>query len=170
MSNYSQYLGSKKCCDLKGLGPQGPQGSAGPQGSIGNSGYQGATGATGPQGATGIGCRGFQGVPGPPGPSQGPTGAQGPGIATYYQNYDGLAGTFPAGSISSLVEHQVIMSSSYNGTLNISVPVGRLLYVSGIAYTGFAQCSATGGCITIYFDGMIGYWVSSQPQGSWTFI
>jgi hypothetical protein len=25
MSNYSNYLGAKKCCDLRGLGTQGPQ-------------------------------------------------------------------------------------------------------------------------------------------------
>jgi hypothetical protein len=73
MSDYSNYLGAKKCC-AKNLattvtGPEGPKGS---QGAIGPIGYQGFTGSTGPQGATGACCRGPQGY----------TGAQGtPGIA-----------------------------------------------------------------------------------------
>jgi hypothetical protein len=77
MSSYSQYLGARKCCDLKGLGPQGPQGAVGPQGPVGNTGFQGATGVTGSQGATGYGCRGFQGPPGANGGGSGVTGATG---------------------------------------------------------------------------------------------
>jgi len=51
-SNYTQYLGAKRCCDLK---VQGPQGVTGPV-SIGPMGYQGSTGAQGFQGATGRSC------------------------------------------------------------------------------------------------------------------
>jgi hypothetical protein len=78
-TNYTQYLGAKRCCDLKVQGPQGPQGSQGAA-SVGPVGFQGATGATGPQGATGRGCAGptgAQGAQGPAGGAQGSTGAQG---------------------------------------------------------------------------------------------
>lgn len=63
--NYSQYLGSQRCCDSRGPGPVGPQGPTGPA-SIGQRGVTGAVGATGP---TGRGCAG------PTGPAGGPTGA-----------------------------------------------------------------------------------------------
>ena len=53
--NYLGYLGAKKCCELRGLGPQGPQGATGPQGPIGvgEKGDKGATGETGPAGPAG---------------------------------------------------------------------------------------------------------------------
>jgi len=78
-SNYTQYLGAKRCCDLKVQGPQGPQGYQGPA-SVGGMGYTGATGVTGPQGATGRSCAGPTGPQGPQGytgPSGGPQGATG---------------------------------------------------------------------------------------------
>lgn len=62
--NYSEYLGQRRCCDLRGPGPVGPEGPVGPQGPIGPYGYTGAKGSTGP---TGQGCRG------PTGPAGGPT-------------------------------------------------------------------------------------------------
>jgi len=68
MSTYNQYLGSKRCCDLRGKGPQGPQGVPGSS-SVGPIGYQGSTGAIGPQGATGRSCRGATGAQGPQGES-----------------------------------------------------------------------------------------------------
>jgi hypothetical protein len=54
-TNYSQYLGAKKCCSLKVQGATGAQGATGPSsiGPIGYTGIQGVTGATGAQGATG---------------------------------------------------------------------------------------------------------------------
>lgn len=67
--NYSQYLGARKCCDLKVQGPQGPQGATGPS-AIGPMGYQGATGPQGYQGATGRSCLGPTGPQGPQGESQ----------------------------------------------------------------------------------------------------
>jgi len=79
-SNYPQYLGSKRCCDLRTQGPVGPPGPAGPAG-IGQRGYTGPPGEsyTGP---TGRGCRG-------------PTGPQG--------NPSGLTGyTGPTGAINIL--------------------------------------------------------------------
>jgi hypothetical protein len=75
-SNYPQYLGSQKCCDIKSQGPMGPQGPPGPS-SIGQRGYTGPAGIsyTGP---TGRGCIGPTGYPGPQGPIgyTGPTGAK----------------------------------------------------------------------------------------------
>lgn len=59
--NYSQYLGSQRCCDSRGPGPVGPQGPTGPA-SIGQRGVTGAVGATGP---TGRGCAGPTGPAGP---------------------------------------------------------------------------------------------------------
>lgn len=55
-SNYQQYLGSQRCCDLRGPGPQGPIGPVGPA-SIGPPGT-GFTGDNGPTGPTGRSCRG----------------------------------------------------------------------------------------------------------------
>ena len=75
-ANYSQYLGSQRCCNLNTLGPQGPQGLPGAA-SVGPIGYQGATGVQGFQGATGRGCRGATGAQGVTGPSGGPQGPQG---------------------------------------------------------------------------------------------
>jgi hypothetical protein len=56
--NYLGYLGAKKCCELRGVGPKGDQGATGPQGPIGigqkgTNGVTGATGATGPAGPAG---------------------------------------------------------------------------------------------------------------------
>jgi hypothetical protein len=80
MSNYTQYLNSKRCCDLRGLGKQGPTGSQGTPGPIGPYGYTGPQGPTGIQGETGLqgltGPTGLQGIPGLQGVT-GPTGIQG---------------------------------------------------------------------------------------------
>ena len=85
MNTYSNYLGAKRCCDLRGLGPQGPTGPTGGQGPIGPYGQTGPTGPGGAAsntGATGpTGITGPTGFTGPTGPSQwissaytGPTG------------------------------------------------------------------------------------------------
>ena len=109
--NYSQYLGAKRCCDLKVQGPQGPQGAQGAA-SVGPMGYQGATGTTGPQGATGRGCagpQGPQGVAGPQGPAGGAQGATGSvgatGIvgATGAQGATGIVGATGISSITTAV-------------------------------------------------------------------
>lgn len=160
MSGYSQYLGAKRCCTLKGIGPQGYTGPAGPQGSIGHAGYQGATGFTGSQGATGYGCKGNQGPMGPPGP----------GVPLYYQSYSGSTGSFPEGSVNSTAAHQVIMSST-SSNVSISIPSGRqVIYLSGV-YHNTLRCTPANGCITLYYEGGSSgtYWVSAAPMGTWTF-
>jgi hypothetical protein len=96
--NYNEYLGSQRCCNLKGPGPMGPVGPTGPA-SVGppGIGYTGYTGYTGP---TGKNCKGDTGPTGPPGATSGltgPTGATGargatggtPWVETYYQGTTG---------------------------------------------------------------------------------
>ena len=61
-SNYANYLGARRCCELRGLGPQGAQGSIGAYGPIGPIGAQGPQGPEGAQGT-----QGPQGAQGPPG-------------------------------------------------------------------------------------------------------
>lgn len=65
-TNYPQYLGALKCCDLRTQGPIGPAGPTGPS-AIGQMGHTGPTGAsvTGP---TGRSCKGDTGARGPTGP------------------------------------------------------------------------------------------------------
>ena len=106
--NYSEYLGQRRCCDLRGPGPVGPEGPEGPQGPIGPYGYTGAKGSTG---ATGQGCRG------PTGPAGGPTqwanvstsGGTGgiqysslislPGLPVFADNATALAGGLSVGYV-----------------------------------------------------------------------
>jgi hypothetical protein len=96
-TNYTQYLGAKRCCDLKVQGPQGPQGAQGPA-AVGPMGYQGVTGTQGYQGATGRSCigptgaQGAAGTTGPAGGAQGATGFQG---ATGAQGFQGATGGTP---------------------------------------------------------------------------
>lgn len=52
-NGYLTYLGSKKCCDLRGLGPTGATGGEGAMGPIGLNGETGATGGTGATGPVG---------------------------------------------------------------------------------------------------------------------
>ena len=59
--DYLGYLGAKKCCDLRGLGPKGDQGPTGPPGPIGigqkgTNGVTGSTGPAGPPGTSGLYC------------------------------------------------------------------------------------------------------------------
>ena len=75
-ANYSQYLGSQRCCYLNTLGPVGPQGPPGPAGI----GPQGNTGNVGPTGATGRSCKGPTGPQGSPSGLTGPTGCTGPTV------------------------------------------------------------------------------------------
>jgi len=105
MNNYSSYLSSKRCCDLRGLGPIGPTGPTGEKGPIGPYGYTGPEGPEGPPGTEGAtGPTGPSG--GPPGPTgaqgptglQGPTGAQGPTggspwVLSSYTGYTGIGYT-----------------------------------------------------------------------------
>jgi len=66
--NYKYLYGSRRCCDLRGPGPQGPIGPTGP-GAIGPAGNTGKTGPTGYTGPTGRSCKGDTGPAGPAGPA-----------------------------------------------------------------------------------------------------
>lgn len=57
-TNYTQYLGAQRCCDIRTQGPPGPEGPTGANGGVGQRGYTGPTGS-GPTGPTGP-----QGTPG----------------------------------------------------------------------------------------------------------
>ena len=61
-NGYLGYLGSKKCCDLKGLGPNGSTGPTGPMGPVGLAGPAGPAGPSG-----GLGLTGATGATGPAG-------------------------------------------------------------------------------------------------------
>lgn len=107
MSIYTQYLGNKKCCDLKGLGAKGPTGPTGPGGPIGP---YGKTGPTGPTGSTG---------------STGPTGPN------FYTNYTitqitalsgGSTYNIPSSSIDPNY-YNVYQVDTTNGTLTINLPL-----------------------------------------------
>jgi hypothetical protein len=93
--NYSQYLGAKRCCDLKTQASQGPQGFQGPagggtgSGATGPQGFQGAQGPAGGGTGTGAtGAQGFQGATGAQGPAGGGTGTG----ATGAQGFQGATG------------------------------------------------------------------------------
>lgn len=78
-TDYNQYLGAQRCCNLNTQGPIGPEGPTGPS-IIGPRGNTGPTGAsfTGP---TGRGCRGDTG---PQGSFPVPTSATGiTGVVSY---------------------------------------------------------------------------------------
>ena len=52
MSNsYSNYLGSKRCCDNRGAGPHGAQGAQGAGGPVGPMGLTGRTVSQGVRGS-----------------------------------------------------------------------------------------------------------------------
>lgn len=57
-NGYLTYLGSKKCCDLRGLGPTGATGGEGPMGPQGLAGPRGPTGPAGAAGPVGAGSYG----------------------------------------------------------------------------------------------------------------
>jgi hypothetical protein len=96
MNNYSSYLSSKRCCDLRGLGPIGPTGPTGEKGPIGPYGYTGPEGPEGPEGPPGT-----EGATGPTGPSGGPPGPTGPTgptggspwVLSSYTGYTGIGYT-----------------------------------------------------------------------------
>jgi len=61
-NGYLTYLGSKKCCDLRGLGPTGATGGEGAKGPQGIAGPLGPTGPPGPAGPVGPGSYGLLGL------------------------------------------------------------------------------------------------------------
>ena len=106
--NYSEYLGARRCCDLRGLGPQGNEGSTGPQGPIGPAGLGGVTGPTGPTGPTGIGCRG-------------PTGPQGAAAGQSYTYSSSSSSITTIVGTTSIFSQSVVLSQSGNYAVNLNI-------------------------------------------------
>ena len=161
--NYSQYLGSQRCCDSRGAGPVGPQGPTGPA-SIGQRGVTGAVGATGP---TGRGCKGPTGEPGPPGgptgsmgvtgpagepgPAGGPTGSAGATGATGSAGSAGICFTGATGSAGI----------GFTGATGSAGPTGGTPWTPtsfGIGITGYTGIGYTGDVMVfgkLYVEGGI---------------
>jgi hypothetical protein len=150
-SNYSQYLGAQRCCNLNGQGPIGPQGPAGPA-SIGPKGDTGYPGDIGPTGPTGRSCKG---PTGPAGPPSGLTGTQGPqgdtGPASISTSI--TAATYNAGTSTLTIPTQTIPLTYYSVTLPsagdaintinfTSFPTGyqATIFVNGSAGTSVTPC------------------------------
>ena len=141
MNSYSNYLGSKRCCDLRGLGPQGPVGPTGAPGPIGPYGQTGSTGQNGSTGPTGRSCKGDTGARGPTGPAggpvgdTGPTGPQGANIAAaityYFDTQLGVGfgpGAYGSGTIGTPVGSQFNYYSFSTGDFPFVFPNGALMY------------------------------------------
>ena len=142
MNSYSNYLGSKRCCDLRGLGPQGPIGPTGSPGPIGPYGQTGATGQNGSTGPTGRSCKGDTGPAGPAGGPTGPQGIQGPTGDTGPTGPQGIQGdTGPTG---------------FTGPTGIQGPTG---------FTG-PQGENIAAAITYYFDTKLGVEPGPGTYGS----
>jgi hypothetical protein len=103
--DYNQYLGSQRCCDLRGEGPVGPQGPAGPAG-VGPVGGTGKQGDTGP---TGRSCRGPTGPAGPAGGAQGDTGPQGD-TGTSFWDPSGATGIYYSSDV--YIDGYLLLGSS----------------------------------------------------------
>ncbi len=144
-TNYSQYLGAQRCCNLNSQGPIGPQGPPGPA-SIGPKGDTGYPGEIGPTGPTGRSCKG---PTGPAGPPSGLTGPVGPNsidttitAATYNAGTSTL--TIPAQSYP-MAYYSVTLPSAGDAisTINFtSFPTGyqATIFVNGSAGTSVTPC------------------------------
>jgi hypothetical protein len=152
-SNYTQYLGAKRCCDLKVQGPQGPQGYQGPA-SVGPMGYTGATGVTGPQGATGRSCAGPtgpQGAIGYTGPSGGPQGATGATGATGAVGATGPTAITTSVTTIFLVGNQITIPTQTTPLAYYSVSNGAA--VSTLSIVLFATPLPAGYQAIVYISG-----------------
>jgi hypothetical protein len=156
-NGYLTYLGSKKCCDLRGLGPTGATGGEGPRGPQGVPGIPGPTGPAGAAGPLGVGGYGQLTLGGQP-------------ISTTTPFQIPFGGSLTPGSIYA-VQASVFISGSTaitpnpNISFNFSdVPSSGTIYPSVFGYTGntvttpFYLTSATAagtysytGTVTDYF-------------------
>ncbi len=131
--NYTQYIGSQKCCNIRAQSNQGAQGMVGPQGPVGYTGAQGpqgpsygaqgsagAQGSQGPRGYVGSegsqGSTGFMGSTGSTG-AQGVTGTTGSRGATGTQGATGAAGAanYPGANYRDLITFGFTQSNGSPG-------------------------------------------------------
>jgi hypothetical protein len=156
--SYSDYLGARRCCDLRGVGPIGPTGIAGPIGAQGVPGIPGTTGSMGPTGPTGRGC---QGPPGPP--------SVVPGVTPLRFEADGTSVII--NQSLSIASYSLVLSGQTLTTINATLPSGgqAIVYVTGTgtitlpitninyyvtnAVSPISVTATTPVVLLIYFDG-----------------
>lgn len=138
-TNYSQYLGAQRCCNLNSQGPIGPVGPAGPA-SIGPKGDTGYPGEIGPTGPTGRSCRGPTGPAGPPSGLTGPVGPN--SIDTTI-----TAASYNAGTSTLTLPAQSAPLAYYSVTLPSAGDA-----INTISFTSFAS----GYQATIFVNGVAG--------------
>ena len=138
-TNYSQYLGAQRCCNLNSQGPIGPQGPPGPA-SIGPKGDTGYPGEIGPTGPTGRSCKGPTGPAGPPSGLTGPVGPNSIDTTITAASYNQVTSTLtlPA-QIYPMAYYSVTLPSAGNA-------------ISTINFTSFAS----GYQATIFVNGTAG--------------
>jgi hypothetical protein len=114
--NYLGYLGAKKCCELRGVGPKGDQGAIGPQGPIG-IGEKGTNGTTGATGATG--------ADGPAGPS---------GTYSCFGNYSQSTNLFDVtnSTYCTVTLQNSILKANLFYAVSISVYISSLTPLNGV--------------------------------------
>lgn len=156
--SYSDYLGARRCCDLRGVGPMGPTGPIGPIGAQGVPGMPGATGSMGPTGPTGRGC---QGPAGPP--------SVAPGVTSLRFESDGKSVII--NQFLSIASYSLVLSGQNLTTINATLPSGgeAIVYVTGTgtitlpitninyyvtnALSPISVTATTPVVLLIYFDG-----------------
>jgi hypothetical protein len=143
-TNYSQYLGAKRCCDLRVQGAQGPQGAQGAA-SVGGMGYQGATGAQGYQGATGRGCAGPTGPQGPAGTTGPSGGVQGVTGAVGATGSPGIQGATGPAQPNFYTNYTITQLTSVIGGTTFNIPS----LTTDPNYYNVYQVDTTSGPITI---------------------
>jgi len=143
--SYSDYLGARRCCDLRGVGPIGPTGIAGPIGAQGVPGIPGTTGSMGPTGPTGRGC---QGPAGPP--------SVAPGVTSLTFESDG----------TSIIINQALSIASYSlvlSNLSILTAINATLPSGGQAIVYVTTLNPNTGTITLPITNINYYATNASP-------
>jgi len=141
MSSYTNYLGARRCCENKLVGPQGPKGDQGNSGPIGPAGVTGTTGYTGARGPTG--CKGNTGAIGPTGytgPEGGPTGNTGATGSTGPTGPTGMTGFGATGPTGFTGNTGPTGMTGFGAT----GPTGFTGNTGPTGMTGFGATGATG--------------------------
>lgn len=163
-NGYLTYLGSKKCCDLRGLGPTGATGGEGPMGPQGVPGIPGPTGPAGAAGPLGAG-------------SYGSLALTGQSISTSTPFQIPIAGSLTPGKIYA-VQASVFMSGTTAITPNSNIsfnftdnPGSAVFYPSTFGNTGnvvttpFYLTSTTGGSPYSYSGTVTDYFLYNGSTG-----
>ena len=147
---YNEYLGSQRCCNLRGQGPPGPQGPQGPA-AVGPMGSTGYTGYTGP---TGKFCKGPTGPQGPPSGLTGPTGCTGyTSINSDIQlaTYSSPLLTIPKQNVPLAYYYVTLNAGDVINSISLtSLPSGytAVVFINGPYLSGSATIGDTNGSIS----------------------